>query len=61
MQAAGTAGNIFWSPTYDNDLMVPGKPTGVQATWNSGVCWFALYLGLKLEIRTWVHSVLQYV
>lgn len=25
MQTVGTAGSIFVSPTYDNDLIVPGK------------------------------------
>lgn len=37
MQAVGIAGNIL-SPTYDNDLMVPGRSTGVQSIWNTGVC-----------------------
>lgn len=37
MQAVGIAGNIL-SPTYDKDLMVPGRSTGVQSIWNTGVC-----------------------
>lgn len=51
-QVVGTTGSIFLSKRYDNDLMVPGKPTGVQSMWNSGVCWFAFYLGFKIETRT---------
>lgn len=40
-EAVGTTGNIFLGQRNDNDLMVPGKPTGEQSMWNSGVCWFA--------------------
>lgn len=58
MGAMGTRGKTFLSQRYNDDLMVPGKPTGVQSMWNSGVCWFAFYLGFKIETRTLAHLVL---
>lgn len=40
MEAVGAAvtdssSSIFISQRYDNDLMVPGKPTDVQSMWNT--------------------------